>query len=129
MIFGNLTGTAVILGWGFALIFREYVEIDRLVQACLDDGSVCFPDPSAFTRFAIYASIAMIEVFDLFTVSLTVERWSAGARLRSRVAPLIAAHAVVGRSTRFRTIHFNTRSAASLAALLPLPGPIPLMSV
>jgi len=79
MIFGNLTGTAVILGWGLALIFREYVEIDRLVQACLDDGSVCFPDPSAFTRFAIYASIAMIEVFILFTVSLTVER-----RLRER---------------------------------------------
>ena len=79
MIFGNLTGTAVILGWGFALIFREYVEIDRLVQACLDDGRVCFPDPSAFTRFAIYASIAMIEVFVLFSVSLTVER-----RLRER---------------------------------------------
>ncbi|HEY7055747.1 MAG TPA: hypothetical protein VH458_04440 [Vicinamibacterales bacterium] len=74
MIFGNLTGTAVLLGWGFALIFREYVEIDRLVQGCLADGVVCFPDPSAFTRFAIYASIAMVEVFVLFSASLAVER-------------------------------------------------------
>jgi hypothetical protein len=79
MIFGNLTGTAVILGWGFALIMREYVEIDRAVQVCLDEGTVCFPDPSAFTRFAVYASIAMLEVFVLFSVSLTVER-----RLRER---------------------------------------------
>jgi len=79
MIFGNLTGTAVILGWGFALILREYVEIDRAVQACLADGTVCFPDPSAFTRFAIYASIAMLEVFILFSASLAVEK-----RLRNR---------------------------------------------
>ena len=79
MIFGNLTGTAVILGWGFALILREYVEIDRAVQACLADGVVCFPDPSAFTRFAIYASIAMVEVFVLFSASLMVER-----RMRER---------------------------------------------
>ena len=50
MIFGNLTGTAAILGWGFALILREYVEIDRAVQGCLADGVVCCPEPSAFTR-------------------------------------------------------------------------------
>ncbi len=79
MIFGNLTGTAVILGWGFALILREYVEIDRAVQGCLADGVVCFPEPSAFTRFAIYACIAMVEVFVLFSASLMVER-----RMRER---------------------------------------------
>ena len=79
MIFGNLTGTAVILGWGFALICASTSRSTALVQACLDEGIVCFPDPSAFTRFAIYASIAMIEVFVLFSVSLTVER-----RMRER---------------------------------------------
>ena len=79
MIFGNLTGTAVILGWGFALILREYVEIDRPSKPVSTTGVVCFPDPSAFTRFAIYASIAMIEVFVLFSVSLMVER-----RMRER---------------------------------------------
>jgi hypothetical protein len=73
-IFGNIVGTAVIFGTGFALIMREYVEIDRAVQACLDAGAVCFPEPSAFTRFAIYAFIALAEVFGLFSLSLAVER-------------------------------------------------------
>lgn len=74
IIFGNIAGTAVIFGSAFALIMREYVEIDRVVQACLADGTVCFPEPSAFTRFAIYASIGLIEVFALFSLSLAVER-------------------------------------------------------
>ena len=73
-IFGNIVGTAVLFGAGFALIMREYVEIDRVVQACLDEGTVCFPQPSAFTRFAIYAFIALAEVFALFSASLAVER-------------------------------------------------------
>jgi hypothetical protein len=75
MIFGNIAGTAVIFGSAFALIMREYVEIDRIVRACLDAGEVaCFPQPSAFTRFAIYAFIGLIEVFALFSYSLRVER-------------------------------------------------------
>jgi hypothetical protein len=73
MIFGNIVGTAVIFGSAFALIMREYVELDRLTQACLDAGTVCWPEPSAFTRFAIYAFIGLIEVFLLFTLSLRVE--------------------------------------------------------
>jgi len=79
MIFGNVAGTAVIFGSAFALIMREYVEIDRAVRACLDTGTVCFPEPSAFTRFAIYAFIGLIEVFLLFSLSLSVER-----RMRNR---------------------------------------------
>jgi len=75
MIFGNIAGTAVIFGSAFALIMREYVEIDRIVRACLDAGEVaCFPQPSTFTRFAIYAFIGLIEVFALFSYSLRVER-------------------------------------------------------
>ncbi len=75
MIFGNIAGTAVIFGSAFALIMREYVEIDRIVRACLDAGEVaCFPQPSAFTRFAIYAFIGLVEVFALFSYSLRVER-------------------------------------------------------
>jgi hypothetical protein len=75
MIFGNIAGTAVIFGSAFALIMREYVEIDRFVRACLDAGDVaCFPQPSAFTRFAIYAFIGLIQVFMLFSVSLWVEK-------------------------------------------------------
>ncbi|HVZ19807.1 MAG TPA: hypothetical protein VG871_02025 [Vicinamibacterales bacterium] len=72
-IFGNIVGTVVIFTTGFGLIFREYIELDRIVSACLDAGTPCFPNPSAFTRFAIYASIAMLEVMILFTVSIRVE--------------------------------------------------------
>ena len=74
MIFGNIAGTMVIFGSAFALIMREYVEIDRMVRACLDAGDVCWPEPSAFTRFAIYAFIGLIEVFALFTLSLRAEK-------------------------------------------------------
>jgi hypothetical protein len=74
MIFGNIFGSAVIFVWAISLIFREYVEIDRVVQACIDAGTTCWPEPSAFARFAIYASIGLGEVFVLFTLSLAVER-------------------------------------------------------
>ena len=74
MIFGNIAGTAIIFGSAFALIMREYVELDRLVRACLEAGDVCFPEPSAFTRFAIYAFIGLVEVFVLFSLSLRVEK-------------------------------------------------------
>ena len=79
MIFGNLVGTAMILGSAFALILRESVELQRVTQACLDAGYTCWPVPSAFARYAIYAGIGMIEVFALFTWSLRVE-----AKIRSQ---------------------------------------------
>jgi hypothetical protein len=74
MIFGNIAGTAIIFGTAFGLIMREYVEIDRMVQACLDAGDICWPVPGAFTRFAIYAFIGLAEVFALFSLSLVVEK-------------------------------------------------------
>lgn len=72
-ILGNLAGTAVIFGSAIALILRERVALDRLAQACLDQGFVCLSDPSAFTRYAIYAFIGLFEVMALFYVSLRVE--------------------------------------------------------
>lgn len=78
-ILGNIAGSAVVFAAGIALILREHVELDRMVQDCLDAGNVCWPEPSAFTRFAVYASVALIEVFTLFSLSLRAEQ-----RLRSR---------------------------------------------
>ena len=72
-ILGNIVGTGVLFGVAFALIFREHAALDILLQRCLEAGTVCFPDPSAFTRFAIYAFIALFEVFALFWLSLVVE--------------------------------------------------------
>ena len=57
----------------------ERVELDRAAQACLDQGFVCWPEPAAFTRDAIYAFIALLEVIVLFSVSLRVE-----AKIRRR---------------------------------------------
>lgn len=72
-IFGNIVGAAVIFSAAIALIMREHVQLDRVVQGCLDAGAACFPQPSAFTRFAIYAFIALFQVVVLFTVSIAVD--------------------------------------------------------
>lgn len=72
-ILGNIAGSMIIFGTALGLIMREHIELDRLSGACLDAGKTCFPHPEAFTRFAVYAFIAMFEVIALFTVSLTVD--------------------------------------------------------
>ena len=72
-ILGNLAGTVVIFGAAIALIAREHVELERITQACLERGVTCWPNPSAFSRYAIYAFIALFEVMALFSISLKVE--------------------------------------------------------
>jgi hypothetical protein len=72
-MFGSIVGSGVIFASAIGLILREYVEIDRLTEQCLETGVVCWPNPSAFVRFAIYAFIALVEVFALFSLSLVVE--------------------------------------------------------
>jgi hypothetical protein len=72
-ILGNVAGAMVMFGFAFAMIMREHIQLDRLSRACLDAGRTCFPHPEAFTRFAIYAFIAMFQVIALFTLSLSVD--------------------------------------------------------
>ena len=72
-IFGNIIGTAIIFAFAFAMIWREHVELDQIVKTCLDAGTVCWPQPAAFTRFSIYAFIGLVQVFVVFTLSLRVE--------------------------------------------------------
>jgi hypothetical protein len=74
IILGNLAAAAVIFAAALALILRESAELDRLTQGCLDAGFVCWPEPSAFTRYAIYAFIGLFEVFGVFGWSLRVEK-------------------------------------------------------
>jgi hypothetical protein len=73
-IFGNIAGTVVMFGAAFSLILREHLQIEAVVGKCLDEGLPCFPHPDAFTRFAVYAFIALFEVILLFLLSLRVER-------------------------------------------------------
>lgn len=72
-ILGNVAGSIIIFGAAIGFIMREHTELDRLVQACIDAGTTCWPSPSAFTRFAIYAFIALADVIALFTLSVSVE--------------------------------------------------------
>jgi predicted secreted protein len=72
-IFGNIIATAVIFAFSFGMIWREHIELDAIVKVCLDAGTVCWPEPAAFTRFAIYAFIGLVQVFIVFTLSLRVE--------------------------------------------------------
>ncbi len=83
MILGNLAGTIVIFGAAVALIVRESIEINRVIARCLDANYTCWPVPSAFARYAIYAFIALVEVVALFSVSLKVEE----RRRNSHYAP------------------------------------------
>src|SRR3954471_24250304 len=65
-ILGNLAGTLVIFGSSLGFILRESVALNRLTQQCIDAGLTCWPHPTAFTRYAIYASIGLLEVIGLF---------------------------------------------------------------
>jgi hypothetical protein len=74
-ILGSLAGTGVIFGTAIYLILKESVALDQLTGICLEAGLTdCFPIPSAFTRYAIYAFIGLTEVIVLFLISLRVER-------------------------------------------------------
>ncbi len=72
-VLGNIAGSIVIFGTAMLLIMKEHIELDRLSTACLDAGRACFPHPEAFTRFSVYAFIAMFEVIALFSLSLSVD--------------------------------------------------------
>src|SRR5262249_35412071 len=76
---GNIAGPAVGLRTPPSRRFRAWAELDAIERACLDEGVVCFPVPPAFMRYAIYASLGLLETLALFAISLTVER-----RLRER---------------------------------------------
>ena len=73
-IFGNILATVLIFASAFGIIMREHIELDRLIQQCLDSGqAICAPEPSPFTRFAAYAFIALFQVIALFSLSLKVD--------------------------------------------------------
>jgi hypothetical protein len=79
-ILGNIAGSIVIFGAAVAMIMREHAMLDQVVQACIEQGTTCWPQPSAFTRFAIYAFIGLAQVILLFTTSVSVETKQRGKR-------------------------------------------------
>ncbi len=83
MVLGNIAGSVVILGTALGLVLRESAEVTRVTRACLDAGNTCWPEPSAFVRYAIYVGLGFLEVAALFTFSLRVE----SRRRNRRYAP------------------------------------------
>lgn len=72
-ILGNIAGSIGIFGAAVGFIMREHAELERVVLACIEQGTTCWPTPSAFTRFAAYAFIGLAQVMVLFTASVSVE--------------------------------------------------------
>lgn len=74
-ILGNLAGSGIIFGTAVFLILKESIELDAFTTSCLEAGlAECFPNPSGFTRYGIYAFLGLFEVIALFLISLRVER-------------------------------------------------------
>ncbi|MFN7917183.1 MAG: hypothetical protein U0Q55_17705 [Vicinamibacterales bacterium] len=82
-ILGNIAGSIVAFGFAIAMIMRERTALDLAVNACIEAGTTCWPDPSAFTRFALYAFIGLAQVIAIFTISVSVE----SRERRKRYAP------------------------------------------
>jgi hypothetical protein len=73
--FGSSVGAGMIFMAGAALIGREFTELERLTEQCLaETGFECVFRPSAFARFAVYAGIALVQVFILFDASIAADR-------------------------------------------------------
>lgn len=72
--FGSTVGASLIFIAGAAFIGREYMELERLTEACVEaTGYECIFRPAPFTRFATHAGIALAQVFALFLVGVRFE--------------------------------------------------------
>ena len=73
--FGASVGAGFIFLAGAALIGREFTEMERMTEECLAaTGFDCVFTPSAFARFAVYACIALVQVFILFDASIAADK-------------------------------------------------------
>lgn len=70
---GSAVGSVVILASAVGFMAREYVEAQQFTQACIALETACRFHPEPFTRFAIYAYIAMAQVATVFTLGAAVE--------------------------------------------------------
>jgi len=76
---GTIAGAGVVLLFAVFFIAREFGEVQGTLARCIADGRLCRFTPEPFTRYAIYAGLAMLQVFLLFVLGLNVEE-----RLRRR---------------------------------------------
>jgi hypothetical protein len=80
---GTLAGCSVVLGFAVAMVGREMIHLQGLTAQCVSLEIACSYHPEPFTRFFMYISIAMVQVFALFVIGWQIEN-----RLRQgEVAP------------------------------------------
>ncbi len=78
--FGSTAASMLVFIAGSLMIAREYAELERLSEQCVaDTGFECIFDPSPFTRFAVYAGIALFQAFAIFLIGIKADE-----RKRSR---------------------------------------------
>jgi hypothetical protein len=70
---GSGVGSLLILAFAVTFVGREYVHLQQLTNECIAAERACSFHPEPFTRFSIYAFIAMAQVGTLFAVSGAVE--------------------------------------------------------
>lgn len=70
---GSGVGSLLILAFAVGFIGREYIHLQQFTGECIAAEKACSFYPEPFTRFCIYAFIAMAQVGALFAVSGTVE--------------------------------------------------------
>lgn len=80
---GTIAGCFVVFGFAVALVGRELVHLQGFTSQCVALEVACSYHPEPFTRFFIYGTIALVQVFALFVIG-----WRVEDRIRqSAVAP------------------------------------------
>lgn len=78
--FGSTAASMLVFVTGSLMIAREYAELERLTEQCVaETGFECVFDPSPFSRFAVYAGIALLQAFAVFLIGIKADE-----RKRSR---------------------------------------------
>ena len=70
---GSGVGSLLILALTVVFVGREYIHLQQFTEACIAAEMTCRFHPEPFTRFGIYAFIAMAQIGALFAVSAAVE--------------------------------------------------------
>jgi len=70
---GTIAGVAVVMIFAVFFISREFGEVLAAQAKCQAEGHLCRFSPEPFTRYAMYAGVAMLHVFLLFMLGLTIE--------------------------------------------------------
>ena len=70
---GSVVGAGIVLAFAVAFVGREYIHVERATRQCLALEVSCRFIPEPYTRFFLYAGIAMAQTFALFLIGARIE--------------------------------------------------------